>query len=100
LDKVGFAVVVWDDAHGSATTDVTLEDLDHTPIVMTTVGWLLREDEKGVSVANERCEEHGKMVYRGHTFVPRSLIRSCTKMTLARPRRAKRPAVPPEGQPG
>ena len=83
------AVVVWDDAHGSATTDVTPEDLDHKPLVMTTVGWLLREDDLGVSIANEKCQVDGKDVYRGHTFVPRALIRSCTLFTLAKVRKKK-----------
>lgn len=89
MTKVPFAIVVWDDAHGSATEDVTIEALDHTPMVMTTVGWLLREDERGVSVANERCEEGGKMVYRGHTFIPKAMVRSCTVMKLVRPRKPK-----------
>jgi hypothetical protein len=90
-----FVVVVWDDAHGSSTTDVTIEDLDHKPLVMTTVGWLLREDERGISVANERCEEGGKMVYRGHTFVPKAMVRSATPMKLVRPRTKKVPTSEP-----
>ena len=96
-----FVIVVWDDAHGSATTDVTIEDLDHKPIVMTTVGWLLREDERGISVANERCEEGGKMVYRGHTFIPKAMVRSATAMALSKPRRKRSSPQPPEpvGQP-
>jgi hypothetical protein len=96
-----FVIVVWDDAHGSATTDVTIEDLDHKPIVMTTVGWLLRQDERGISVANERCEEGGKTVYRGHTFIPRAMVRSATPMVLVRPRKKRSSPQPPspEDQP-
>ena len=39
----------------------------HNPIKMITVGWLLRWDDVGISIANERDDTGG---WRGHTFVP------------------------------
>lgn len=99
--RVPVAIVVWDDAHGSATDNVTIADIGHAhrALVMTTIGWLLREDEDGVSIANERCMEEGKEVYRGHTFVPRSLIRSCTPFKLSLPRRSRKQSDEPANLP-
>lgn len=94
--SIPFAIVVWDDAHGSALEDVTLESIqnEHNPLIMTSVGWLLAEDEKGVSIANERYVYDGRERYRGHSFIPRSLVRSCTPMKLVRPRSKRRPQEP------
>lgn len=81
--------VVWDDAHGDALRIVSDIDLPHRPTVMQTMGWLLRDDEVGVSVANERCLDDGDDSYRGHTFIPRSLVRSVTVIKVTSPRKKK-----------
>lgn len=89
-------IVVWDDAHGSAHREVTEDDMPHRPLVMQTIGWLLRQDELGISIANEYCSDAESACYRGHTFVPIGLIRSVTPFTLSTPRkpRAKTSSVP------
>lgn len=86
-----FAIVVWDDVQSSATTVVTEENLHthHTPITMKTVGWLLRDDEDGVSIACEEYWEDGIPNWRGHTFILRSLVRSVTPFKLPAPRKSK-----------
>lgn len=94
--KLPYVIVVWDDAHGSATGVVTLKDIPHKPIVMQTMGWLLREDEKGISLANERCLDEGDESYRGHTFIPRSLVKSITPFKIATPRKKKKVDPPPQ----
>lgn len=88
-----FVVVVWDDAHSSAVIPVTVKDigLEHRASVFQTVGWLLQDDTVGVSIANERCLDQGDETYRGHTFIPRSLIRSINHFNLTRPRKPKEP---------
>lgn len=88
--------VIWDDAHADASESLTRDDvlLKHRAAVFQTVGWLLREDEKGISVANERCMDEGDEVYRGRTFVPKSLIRSI--VPLIKPRKPKKVDKPPE----
>lgn len=80
-------LVAWDDAHADASEALSLEDMavKHRAAVFQTVGWLIIEDEKGVSVANERCLDAGDEVYRGRTFIPKSLIRSVTP--VLKPRR-------------
>jgi len=75
LPKKPIVVVRWNDAQSSAT-HVFKESEDqnfHRPCVMETLGWLLRDDEEGVSVMNEVFSEEG-LNYRGHTFIPRSLV--------------------------
>ena len=86
------AHVVWDDAQSTATESVSLKDIDHhhRSAVMQTVGWLLKEDEKGVSVANERCLDEGDETYRGHTFIPSSLVRSVTPVIKPKVSRKKK----------
>lgn len=88
MAKPSLCVVVWDDAQSNSVSSVTIKAIDevHKPAVMQTLGWLLKEDEGGVSVANERCLDQGDETYRGHTFIPRKMIISVTPFTLARPR--------------
>lgn len=66
--------VEWQDAHADLVESSTREDLDdfHHPLVMRTVGWLLRDDQDGVTVANEHCS--ADQTYRGRTFIPRPLV--------------------------
>lgn len=88
-----FAVVVWDDAWGDSTDATTTHHAAerHMPTVMQTVGWVLVDDLKGVSIFNERCLDKGEETYRGRTFIPRAMIRSVTPMNLTRPRKKKEP---------
>lgn len=83
-------LVVWDDAHADASEALSLDDVavKHRAATFQTVGWLLRNDELGVSVANERCLDQGDEVYRGRTFVPKSLVRSITPVVKPRKKRS------------
>lgn len=68
-----FVEVEWNDAqaNGAATFDAAVH---HKPCVMYTRGWLVKQDEAGVSVACERYQEEGQWHYRGSTFVPAGMI--------------------------
>ena len=82
-------VCTWADAHGSDGT-LQVHEIDHKPYVYTSVGYFLRSDEIGVSIASERGED-GK--YRDITFVPRAIvIEEYSLGKLKRPR--KRKALP------
>jgi len=83
-------IVRWNDAQSSATHVFKEgEDMNyHKPMVMETLGWLLKDDEQGVSVMNEAFSEEG-LNYRGHTFVPRSLIISIETVKAQRKRRPR-----------
>jgi hypothetical protein len=75
-------------AHGIAVT--------HAPMRVETLGWIIQDDDEGVSVVNERSTQDGSDVFRGRTFVPRGMIQSVVPYTLTRPRAAKPKPVPPE----
>jgi len=82
------AVVQWLDAwqdqenfstaHGIAAT--------HTPLQVETLGWLIQDDEVGISIANEQSNEDGKATFRGRTFIPRGMVKSVTIYKLTKPR--------------
>lgn len=61
---------IWADAHGSDGT-LQVHEIDHKPYVYTTVGFFVKSDEVGVSIAFERGED-GK--YRDITFIPRAIV--------------------------
>jgi hypothetical protein len=71
MAKVPLVFVEWDDAWGDKEDEVTLESVasSHKPTKVLTVGWLVYEDEAGISIFNETYE--GK--YRGRTFIPRGM---------------------------
>lgn len=60
----------WADAHGSDGT-LAAHEIDHKPYVYTTVGFLVKTDIIGVSIASELGED-GK--YRDITFIPRAIV--------------------------
>jgi hypothetical protein len=69
-----FVAVLWHDPHSlHATEVVSQEDVHrlHRSLPMITNGYLLQEDEDGISVGSEYC---GDGDYRGTTFVLRELI--------------------------
>lgn len=84
-------VVVWDDAWVKGSDPVVMSEVahEHKPMPITTIGWLLRDDEVGVQVMNEFYDD----AYRGRTFVPRAMVRSVTHYALATPKapRVKKP---------
>lgn len=83
----------WHDAHGSATSAFNEHEIPHAPIEITTYGLLLRDDQEGVSVANEVCNDG---TYRGHSFVPRALIVDMIDLGEPKAKRKRRvAAVPP-----
>lgn len=75
------AEVRWEDAHGSDGT-LAGHEIDHKPYVFTTLGYLVRSDEVGVSIASELGED-GK--YRDITFIPRKMVLKET--TFHKPRK-------------
>jgi hypothetical protein len=83
LPALPLVAVTWDDAQsssGEVIDDVTIA-ANHQPKVVVTLGWLMRDDAAGVSVCSEHVSGIG---YRGHTFVPRSLVRSVRVLRKAR----------------
>jgi hypothetical protein len=78
-------VVEWMDAWTLETPTTANGPFAHEPEKVTTIGWLLKDDEIGVQLANEFYDDS----YRGRTFIPRAMVRSVTHHVLAKPRRAR-----------
>jgi hypothetical protein len=85
--KLPLVVIVWDDAWVRAEESVAMGDVHatHKPMSITTIGWLLLENEDGISVANEYYDD----TYRGRTFIPRAMVKSVTRFALTKPRLRK-----------
>lgn len=87
--------VTWTDAHGNAFAVYEPHEIPHSPAIVNTYGVLLKEDEAGVSVANEIFEAGG---FRGVTFIPRGMIRGMDDVIGTRPRKPKtQTAITPGG---
>lgn len=82
-------IVEWLDAWTNEL-GVTVEDVgaSHRPVKVQTIGWLLKDDEVGVSLANEHFDDGS---YRGRTFILRSMIASVTPFSLTKPRKKPLP---------
>jgi hypothetical protein len=80
-------IVEWNDAWVRADIPVTLDDVasSHKPEVIITLGWVLRDDDAGISLANEYYDS----TYRGRTFIPRGMIKAVTPYKLSKPRKMK-----------
>lgn len=84
--QLPLVIVEWHDAV-TFETPVGLADVSsmHRPEVVHTLGWVLREDEHGISLATEYYDES----YRGRSFIPRNMIRAVTPFALTKPRMRK-----------
>lgn len=97
--KIPFVIVEWDDAWQDQENFATATAVkgSHAPMPIETHGWLLVDDEVGVSIANERSYQDGQPVYRGRTFILRSMVKEVIPVTISRRRtpRAVGPQVFP-----
>lgn len=87
-EKRQLVVVTWDDAWQDQENFSTAHGIraTHAPMKVETLGYLIVDDEGGVSVANEHSVQDGTDVYRGRTFVPRAMIRSVVNYSLTKSR--------------
>ena len=70
-NPVRLVCVVWNDAHGNAFAIYEPQEIPHAAAKVYTYGIVIREDEAGISMANESFEGGS---YRGVTFIPRGMI--------------------------
>ena len=85
--------VIWDDAHGEATGDYSEAEIErdyHAAVRYYSYGMLVRDDEKGVTIASEWSENAG-ISYRGLSFIPRGMVVSVEKRA---PRKHKHQTEP------
>lgn len=87
-----FVVCLWDDAWIDANEPMNMIDVEtkHKPLRIKTTGWLLKDDDMGISLAAERyldATQHD--VFRTFTFIPRAMIVSITPVSLSKKRKPK-----------
>lgn len=78
--------VIWDDAHGS-TAMFDAAEVEHKPYRFTSIGFLIRSDEVGVSLAGEVGDD-GR--YRDHEFVPRAMVVTEWSVGPLRPKKERK----------
>jgi hypothetical protein len=81
------ALVTWHDAHGDATQTVwELAQAEHSPLVVETLGWVTRDDDVGVTMFQERIDQHdGTFTWRARGFIPRGMVVSVVPLVGAPP---------------
>ena len=88
LPALPFVLVQWDDAWKAATDETTLENAGegHCPEECISSGFVLRDDAKGIQIANE-WSPNG--TWRQRAFIPRQMVVNVfeVKLTLRRGRR-------------
>ena len=75
-------LIEWDDAHGNSDM-FNDTDVDHRPMRFFTVGFLIKSDEVGVSLAMDFSEGR----YRDHKFILRANVRD--EQPIVKPRKKK-----------
>ena len=85
MSDLPLVVVTWNDACVDGTDPVNVADAaaTHHPKVIVTLGWVLKQDDAGISIANEHYADEG--TYRGRTFIPKAMVKSITRVTLTKP---------------
>ncbi len=84
-----YGFVFWMDAHSLEATDVVdLHDLGklHSSKPIITGGWVMKDDEVGVSICGEFC---GGSEFRNSTFVPRSMVLDVWYIKVPRKKKIK-----------
>jgi hypothetical protein len=79
-------LVEWLDANtdNEGVTEDTVM-LHHKPWIIHTLGWLLYEDESGITLVTEYYDNY----YRGRSFIPKGMIKTITPYKLSQPRKPK-----------
>ena len=79
-------LVEWDDAW-TDNEPVTKQTAYHThdPYKITTLGWLLIDDAKGITLVTEFYDD----CYRGKTFIPREMVKKVTPYILSKARKLR-----------
>jgi hypothetical protein len=95
MDPLTLVKCRWRDAWVDGNEPILLKEahLKHKPLIITTLGWLLIDDEEGISIANELyTDDSGLDVYRGRTFIPREMV---LELKPFKKPRKKKPAPSP-----
>ena len=86
--------VTWDDAwvDGDSPVDPLEVRISHKPQVIKTIGYILLQDEVGISIANEHYDTEGVTFYRGRTFIPAGMVKKVSRIRKSTVKPNARPA--------
>lgn len=85
-----FGLVIWDDAVGNGS-EVPEEEIVHAPMRFHLYGWIVRSDEKGVTIASEWRPADN--FWRDRSFIPRAMVVEEVVLALVKPRRRRTPVA-------
>lgn len=83
-----FIMVTWGDAYGSVEVEQREDEISHEPAVYQLYGWLLRSNEKGITVAAEWNSKSN--AWRGISFVPRGMVIEEVELSLSKKRKSRK----------
>jgi len=97
MTSLPLVLVTWKDANTGGDDVVTTDNVSayHKPTIVHTLGWLVKDDEEGVTIVNEFYDDF----YRGRTFVYRPMVMTVEHFTLAKPRKKKKHVAPTPPEP-
>ena len=72
-------IVTWNDAWGD-DGECELTRLDHKPYLTKSVGWLLRSDDVGVTIAMDLFPEE-KTTFKNSAFLPYGMVVDITELS-------------------
>lgn len=84
-------ILTWKDAHAGGHEQYDLSSVPHSPLIIQTIGWLLKDDMEGVSIASEMLEGGA---YRSYTFVPRGMVVNVSPVIKTRKKKEKHGSQP------
>lgn len=91
-----FVLVIWGDAFKQSDEETEEDSADQAPVLCYTVGWLVRDNEKGLAVYSEFSPEHSKP-WRDRTFVPKGMLIEVIELPKPTRRPKKKMESPRDG---
>jgi len=72
-------IIVWMDAWGK-DSQVDIADIEHHPIETYTIGFLIKEDEIGVTISMDSYPDSPEEC-RNTAFIPRGMVREVIRLS-------------------
>jgi hypothetical protein len=90
------ALVVWNDAHADLDQAwIQADGYSHAPLRVTTVGWIVKDDQEGVTLFSESIADTESASFRARSFIPRGMIVDISPLASKKPRKKVLRESPP-----
>lgn len=84
-------MVVWNDAHADLDQAwIQADGWSHAPLRVTTVGWIVKDDDEGITLFSESIADTESASFRARSFIPRGMIVEITPLASKKPRKSPR----------